>query len=405
MASRDVVLVIADISGYTRFLVGHGKAQAHSDTIIGALLEAIMAEVEPTLEVLELEGDAVFMYAALDRSGGAAEQLGQTLERLMQAFTAAVYELGSTMICRCPACANIADLRLKLIVHAGQAVLSERGRFTRLSGTDVIVAHRLLKNGVESDEYILLTEPAIEAVAFSREVGFEPIRETYDEIGAIDGQVATDLSSLTTWDGQLRSKALSTVGFEILRNEIQTEYREVASQPDKGFHFHTGRALAEKLGYPPEQIDGVPTCSLESFAGTGNPHALGPIPQGASVVDLGCGAGFDTMIAARRVGPTGLVVGIDMTDAMLDRAREGAKQSGFSHVEIKHGYVEALPLLDSSFDFLISNGVFNLCPDKPKALAEMLRVCKPGGHLYIGDIMVQRPVPEGARGNIDLWTG
>lgn len=405
MSSRDVILVIADISGYTRFLVSHGKAQAHSDTIVGALLEAIMAEVEPHLEVVELEGDAVFMYAPRKPDGPSAAELGQTLERLLQAFIKAVDELASTMICRCPACANIGELRLKVIVHAGHAVLSERGRFTRLSGTDVVIAHRLLKNSVEANEYILLTEPALDAIHLPVRLSFEAIQESYHEIGEVRGRVATELSALTRWDGELQSKKLSMVGFDILRAEIQTEYREVASTPDKGFHFHTGRPLAEKLEYPAEQIDAVPDCSVESFAGTGNPHSLGAIEEGATVVDLGCGAGFDTLIAAQRVGPTGRVIGIDMTDEMLARAREGVEQSGQSHVEILQGYIESLPVPDGTADYIISNGVFNLCPDKPKALAEMYRALKPGGRLFIGDIIVQRPVPEGARGNIDLWTG
>lgn len=405
MSTRDLVLVLADISGYTRFLVAHGKAQAHSDVIIGALLEAIMAEVEPQLEVVEIEGDAVFMSAPLGREPEAVEALGATFERLLQSFTKAVHEIGATMICRCPACANIGSLRLKIIVHAGTAIVSQAGRFTRLSGTDVIVAHRLLKNDVEADEYVLMTDAATDAVRLSKEFSSRPFSQEYDEIGTVSGVVATDLSALTRWDGELQSKKLSTVGFDILRNEIQNEYREVACQPDKGFHFHTGRVLAEKLGYEREDIDAVPACSLDPFAGTGNPHSLGPIDPGSTVVDLGCGAGFDTLIAARRVGPGGRVIGVDMTDEMLARARQGAEGMGASQVEIQKGFIEELPVADATADYVISNGVFNLCPDKPKVLAEMYRVLKPGGHLFIGDILVQSPVPERARANIDLWTG
>ena len=399
------MLALADISGYTRFLVAHGKAQAHSEVIIAALLEAIMAEVEPRLEVVEVEGDAVFMSAPLERGPAAVQALGTTLERLLQAFTKAVHEIGSTMICRCPACANIDSLRLKIILHAGTAVVSQSGRFTRLSGTDVIVAHRLLKNDVDADEYVLMTDAGVDAVQLPGELSTEPFSQEYDEIGEVSGVVVKDLSSLTSWDGELQSKKLSSVGFDILRGEIQNEYSEVATQPDKGFHFHTGRVLAEKLGYAPEDIDAVPRCSLDPFAGTGNPHSLGSIVSGATVVDLGCGAGFDTLIAARRVGPSGRVIGVDMTEQMLARARQGAAEMGASQVEICPGFIEELPIPDGVADYVISNGVFNLCPDKPKALAEMHRVLKPGGHLYVGDILVQRPVPEGARGNIDLWTG
>jgi arsenite methyltransferase len=195
------------------------------------------------------------------------------------------------------------------------------------------------------------------------------------------------------------------VDIEILREAIQEEYAEVAATPDKGFHFHTGRPLARILEYADEWLEGIPESSIESFAGTGNPFSLGEISSGERVVDVGCGAGIDSLIAARKVGPEGRVIGVDMTPVMLEKARRGAEEAGLSNVEFREGYAEALPVEDGWADAVISNGVLNLMPDKAAALAEMARVLKPGGRLQIADILVQKPVPEGARRNIDLWTG
>jgi SAM-dependent methyltransferase len=196
-----------------------------------------------------------------------------------------------------------------------------------------------------------------------------------------------------------------TLDLGSLRAAIQEEYERVALEPGRGFHFHTGRLLARLLGYPDEWLAGIPESSIESFAGTGNPINLGPLQPGERVVDIGSGAGLDSLIAARMVGPTGRVVGIDMTPAMLDKARRAAVEAGLDHVEFREGYGEALPVPDGWADVIISNGVFNLMPDKSAALAEMVRVLKPNGRLQIGDILVQKPVPESAKSNIDLWTG
>ena len=190
-----------------------------------------------------------------------------------------------------------------------------------------------------------------------------------------------------------------------LRQAIQDEYELVAREPDRGFHFHTGRRLAALLGYDEAAVDAVPAESRDSFAGTGNPFLPGPLQPGEHVVDVGCGAGFDTMIAARQVGPEGRVIGIDMTPAMLARARAGAAAAGLANVELREGFAEALPVPDAWADVVISNGVLNLMPDKPAALTEMARVLKPGGRLQIGDLLVDRPVPESAKTRIDLWTG
>jgi SAM-dependent methyltransferase len=190
-----------------------------------------------------------------------------------------------------------------------------------------------------------------------------------------------------------------------LREAIQDEYAEVARNPKQGFHFHTGRPLAALLGYQPEWLQGVPEGAIESFAGTGNPFSLGEIHSGEQVVDVGCGAGIDSFIAANKVGAAGRVIGVDMTPAMLERARGSATKGKFANVEFRQGYGEALPVPDGWADVVISNGVLNLMPDKAAALGEMARVVKPGGRLQIGDILVQKEVPQAAKEDIALWTG
>lgn len=202
-----------------------------------------------------------------------------------------------------------------------------------------------------------------------------------------------------------QSISTTNIDLQTLRCEIRNEYAEVARNPEKGFHFHTGRPLANMLGYADAWIDGLPQGAVESFAGTGNPFSLGQIKAGEHVVDIGSGAGFDSLIAGRFVGPAGHVVGVDMTPEMLKKAREAAVEAGQSHVEFREGYAESLPVLDGWANVVISNGVVNLCPDKPGVFREMYRVLKPGGRIQIGDILVQKPVPESAKQKIDLWTG
>lgn len=192
---------------------------------------------------------------------------------------------------------------------------------------------------------------------------------------------------------------------EQLRKAIQDEYALVAEEPAHGFHFHTGRPLARILGYEEAWLEGVPEASIESFAGTGNPFQLGPIHPGDQVVDVGCGAGIDSLVAARMVAPGGTVIGVDMTPAMLDKAKRSAAAAGLSNVMFRHGYGEALPIPDGWANVVISNGVLNLMPDKTSALREMARVLKPDGRLQIGDILVEKAVPESAKRQIDLWTG
>jgi arsenite methyltransferase len=195
------------------------------------------------------------------------------------------------------------------------------------------------------------------------------------------------------------------VDLDALRQAIQAEYAEVALHPTKGFHFHTGRPLAQMLGYQDAWLEGIPEGAIESLAGTGNPFSLGALRGGEHVVDVGCGAGIDSLIAARMVGPDGKVVGVDMTPAMLEKARRNATKAGLDHVIFREGYGEALPIDSGWADVVISNGVLNLFPDKLAGLQEMARVLKPGGRLQIGDILVQKVVPESAKRRIDLWTG
>jgi SAM-dependent methyltransferase len=192
---------------------------------------------------------------------------------------------------------------------------------------------------------------------------------------------------------------------EVLREAIQEEYAEVAANPRKDFHFHTGRLLARMLEYADEWLIGIPESSVESFAGTGNPFSLGELRTGERVVDVGCGAGIDSLIAAKKVGQEGRVIGVDMTPSMLEKARQAANEVGLANVEFREGYAEALPVEDGWADVVISNGVLNLMPDKTAALEEMSRVLKPDGRLQIGDILVQKAVPESAKRKIDLWTG
>jgi arsenite methyltransferase len=194
------------------------------------------------------------------------------------------------------------------------------------------------------------------------------------------------------------------VDTDILRRAIKDEYKEVAENPGKGFHFHTGRRLTEIVGYKDEWLKGVSDLAIASFAGTGNPFAMGELASGERVVDVGSGGGLDSLIAAQMVGPGGKVLGIDMTPEMLEKARAAAAESGIENVEFREAYLEELPVPDGWADVVISNGVLNLTPDKQKALGEIFRVLRSGGRLQIADIQVDREVPEGAKRKIDLWT-
>ncbi len=190
-----------------------------------------------------------------------------------------------------------------------------------------------------------------------------------------------------------------------LRTEVQAKYAAVALAPGDDYHFHTGRFIAERCGYDMAAVDALPLAAVESFAGVGNPFEHRAIQPGERVVDLGCGAGTDSFLAAAAAGKSGAVIGIDMTPAMLDKARRTASTMHADTVEFREGFLEALPVDDGWADAVISNGVINLCPDKREALSEAMRVLRPGGVLQFADIANGNPVPEEARRHIDLWTG
>jgi arsenite methyltransferase len=198
------------------------------------------------------------------------------------------------------------------------------------------------------------------------------------------------------------------IGFDVasLRGEVQTMYSRVAASPDGEFHFHRGpQYAATMLGYDATELAGLPSEVTSSFAGVGNPHAIDRIPVGATVVDIGCGAGMDLLLAARRTGPGGRAIGIDMTEAMRRRASQGAVTAGLAHVDVRDGDATRLPVDDGSIDVVISNGVLNLVPEKERAIAEIARVLKPRGRVQIADIIIGEILPDSALRDIDLWTG
>ena len=192
----------------------------------------------------------------------------------------------------------------------------------------------------------------------------------------------------------------------VLRSEISSIYGRVAAAPDGEFHFHRGPAYAaEFLGYDAKELADLPPDCTASFAGIGNPLAIGPIHTGETVLDIGCGAGLDLLLAAKRVGPDGHAIGVDMTEAMIGRAVRSAETAGLGQIEIRRGDATSLPVADGSIDVVSSNGVLNLVPEKDLAFGEIVRVLKPGGRLHLADIALDVELPEDARRNIDLWTG
>ncbi len=199
--------------------------------------------------------------------------------------------------------------------------------------------------------------------------------------------------------------AAAPVDVQRLRAEVKLKYRDVATDPGKGFHFHVGRPLARMLDYPMEVVDALPDQVVESFAGVNNPFSMGDLRPGESVLDIGSGSGFDSILAAQMVGPMGRVIGVDMTPEMRTKATRNASLLGLRNVDFVDGLAESLPLEDSSVDVVISNGVINLCPDKLAVYREAYRVLEPGGRLQIADVVVQKPLPDDAVSDIDLWTG
>jgi SAM-dependent methyltransferase len=198
---------------------------------------------------------------------------------------------------------------------------------------------------------------------------------------------------------------LAPVDPDALRDEVRAKYREVAQSPRAHFHFHTGRVAAQRCRYDMTPVDELPDVAVESFAGVANPFELGDIRPGERVVDVGSGAGFDSLLAAKATGPSGQVIGVDMTPEMLAKSTDTARRLGFVNVEFREGLAEELPVEDDWADVVISNGVFNLCPDKQVVFEEVLRVLRPGGTLQFADIANGTSVPEEAMRDIDLWTG
>jgi arsenite methyltransferase len=195
------------------------------------------------------------------------------------------------------------------------------------------------------------------------------------------------------------------IDVEVLKCEIKKTYARVSQDPDEDFIFPTGRAWILDLGYPPDLAAHLPEAAAESFAGVANPFALGTLEPGEVVLDIGSGAGSDSLIAAQMVGAEGSVTGLDMTPEMLGKARAAAAEIGATNVAFVEGEAESLPFEDESFDVIISNGVIDLVPDKDAVFSEINRVLRPGGRIQIADVTIQNPVSEEGRRKIDLWTG
>jgi arsenite methyltransferase len=195
------------------------------------------------------------------------------------------------------------------------------------------------------------------------------------------------------------------VDVDVLREEIRKTYTDVSTDQEQEFIFPTGRSWAQELGYPEPELARVPDATVDSFAGVANHWLLGRAKPGSVVLDLGCGAGTDLLIAAQMTGPGGGVIGVDMTSGMLERARASAAEMGLTNVEVHESLIESLPLESASVDLVISNGVIDLVPDKDAVFDEIDRVLRPGGRLQVADVVIHHEVSEDARKNIDLWTG
>jgi ubiquinone/menaquinone biosynthesis C-methylase UbiE len=193
------------------------------------------------------------------------------------------------------------------------------------------------------------------------------------------------------------------VNVEELRDKVKGMYRAVADEPHGTFHFEMGRPLAERLGYPPDALDRVPAEAIESFAGVGYHLGLAAISPGERVVDLGSGSGMDAFLAGNQAGGSGQVVGVDMTDEQLAKARGLAERDAFTSVRFEKGYIEEVPVPDEAADVVISNGVINLCVDKGAVFREIARILRPGGRLAISDIVTERPLTEAIVCDVNLW--
>jgi arsenite methyltransferase len=403
---KEVVFFIADISGYTRFIVSNETDMIHSQIIIRDLINTIISEIRAPMQVIRLEGDAIFMYVdkrdPLVRWELVRPMLLSSLIKFFRVFSNKITELTLHKVCNCNACNNVELLKLKIVAHSGKTLFFNINDILELSGTAPIIVHRLLKNSVTADEYVLMTETALEDLMISKE-DVEPGSENYDEIGKINTFIYYPPPPEPYQPDGLSN--YPRVFIDTLRTEVTKEYCVVATDPQQGFHFHTGRQLADMLDYDPELLDQYPESVIESFAGTGNVFKLEEIKPGEFVLDVGCGAGLDSLIAAQMVGNEGKVIGVDMTPEMIQKARQNAADVGLSNIEFIEDYSENLPIPTEWADVILSNGAINLSPEKDTVFSELFRVLKPGGRLQIADILVQKPIPNSAKNNLDLWAG
>ena len=405
-AEKEVIFFIADISGYTRFIVSNEKEMVHSQIIVRDLITTIISEIKAPMHVIRLEGDAIFLYVdkndPLVRWELVQATLLETLITFFRVFSNKITELTLHKICNCNACNNVDQLKLKIVAHSGKTMFFNINDILELSGTAPILIHRLLKNSVTADEYVLMTESAIEDLMVGRE-DVELGSESYAELGTIKTFIYYPPPPEPYHPDS--STNYPQVFVDTLRTEVVKEYAVVAKDPEQGFHFHTGRRLSNMLGYKDQWLNGFSERIIESFAGTGNVFNLGELSPGEFVVDVGCGAGLDSLIAARMVGQQGEVIGVDMTPDMIAKARSNSAEVGLTNVKFIVGYSEELPVPTEWADVVISNGAVNLSPDKDTVFKEMFRVLKPDGRLQIADILVQKPVPNNAKNNLDLWAG
>ncbi len=268
----------------------------------------------------------------------------------------------------------------------------------------MITVHRLAKNSVPEDEYVLMTEAAYSDLALPEGAIVREGVEEYDT-GTFKTYVFLPEVSVDLDEDEIRQRfSNDNAAVKILRDEISREYDHVAHEPGRGFHFNTGRAALAMNEYPDAWLEGIPEENLASMSGMGNPFLMGMPSDGEYVVDIGSGAGVDSIIAARAVGPAGHVIGVDMTESMLEKAQGGKAEIGLEQLEFRQGFMESLPVSDGWADLVISNGVVNLSPDKDRVFKEIFRVLRPGGRIQIADITVEREIPEGAKRDIDLWT-
>ena len=201
----------------------------------------------------------------------------------------------------------------------------------------------------------------------------------------------------------LGSQTLNATEIHRLRDAVHSTYSAVAEKPQDGHPFPVGRLFAESLGYPRDLLDGLPSVSVDAFAGVSNVALLAEIPAGATVFDLGCGAGLDSLIAAERVGPQGRVIGLDFSEVMLGRARQGAAELGCANVEFFHADAEDLPIEDGCIDVALVNGLFNLNPDRAAIFRGLSQAVRPGGTVYAAELILREPAPVDGEFNETSW--